>query len=72
MTVIVIWGAIAIASGVLAAVLAGIKNRDYSFWIAWSFLVPPVVLWLLMMPKRSGPRPRQPPLDTLDRHDSIH
>lgn len=64
---IVVWGLIAIGSGVLAGVLAGVKNRDYSFWIAWSFLVPPLVLFLLLLPKLDGPRPRRPSVDEQER-----
>lgn len=64
---IVIWGLLAIASGVLAGVLAGVKNRDYSFWIGWSFVFPPMVLLLALMPKLPGPRPRRPSLDHEDR-----
>jgi hypothetical protein len=68
---IVIWGITAIGASLLAGLFAGWKNRDYSFWMAWCFLVPPLVLWLLIMPKLAGPRPRQPKLDTLDRQDSV-
>jgi hypothetical protein len=64
---IVVWGAAAIAASVLAGFLAGVKNRDYSFWMAWCFVLPPLVLWLVLLPKRPGPRPRQPTLDQLDR-----
>ena len=67
---IVVWGAAAIAASVLAGFLAGVKNRDYSFWMAWCFLLPPLVLWLLVLPKRQGTRPRQPTLDQLDRDSS--
>jgi hypothetical protein len=69
---IVIWGACAIIGSALAGILAGIKNRDYSFWMAWCFLVPPLVLFLLFLPKREGPRPRQPSLDEQDRRDSTY
>jgi hypothetical protein len=65
---IVIWGLVAIASGVLAGILAGIKNRDYSFWIAWCFLLPPLLLFLVMLPRFDGPRPRKPSLDEQERH----
>ena len=68
---IVIWGVVAIGASTLAGLAAGWKNRDYSFWMAWSFLVPPLVLWLLIMPRNKGPRPRQPRLDALDRGDSV-
>ena len=67
---IVLWGVIAITASILAAILAGVKNRDYSYWVAWSFLVPPLVLWLLLLPKNKGPRPRQPRLDDIDRHEN--
>ena len=43
--------------------LAGTKNRDYSFWIAWCFVLPPLVFVLLLLPRYQGPRPRQPRLD---------
>lgn len=68
MKLIVIWGLTAIASAVLAGILAGVKNRDYSFWIAWCFLLPPLVLFLLILPRYQGTRPRRPSLDESDRH----
>jgi hypothetical protein len=64
---IVVWGLIALGSAGLAGVLAGVKNRDYSFWIAWAFLVPPIVLFLMLLPRLEGERPRQPSLDDHDR-----
>lgn len=66
MTYIVIWSAIAVGSTILAAILAGVKNRDYSFWMAWAFLVPPSLLILLLLPKLKGLRPRRPTLDEED------
>lgn len=64
---IVIWGLAAITAAALAGFVAGWKNRDYSYWMAWCFLVPPLLLWLIFMPKRQGPRPKRPSLDDLDR-----
>ena len=64
---IAIWGVTAVSAAALAGLLAGAKNRDYSFWMAWCFLIPPLVLWLAMLPRLSGPRPRRPSLDELDR-----
>jgi len=64
---IVIWGLIALGSATIAGVLAGIKNRDYSFWIAWCFIVPPLVFFLLLLPRYQGPRPRRPSLDEQER-----
>ena len=34
---IVAWGLVALAGLMLAGVLAGIKNRDLSFWMSWCF-----------------------------------
>jgi hypothetical protein len=67
---IVLWGGTAIVASFLGGILASIKNRDTSAWIAWSFLVPPIVLWLLLLPRNTGPRPRRPTLDELDRHEN--
>jgi hypothetical protein len=59
---IVTWGFIALGAATLGGILAGIKNRDYSFWIAWCFVLPPLVLFLLLLPRLEGPRPRRPSL----------
>lgn len=67
---IVAWGVLAIVSAALAGFLASWKNRDYSYWMAWTFIVPPLVVWLLLMPKRVGPRKRRPSLDELDRMEN--
>ncbi len=64
--VIAIWGIVAVASAIAAGIVAGAKRRDYSFWAAWSFLVPPVLLILLLMPSNKGPRPRRPSIDELE------
>lgn len=69
MKLIAIWGLCAVSGAILAAVFAGQKNRDYSYWIAWCFLFPPLVIWLMLMPKNPGPRPRRPRLDEIDRRD---
>jgi hypothetical protein len=65
--VIVIWGAVALAAGIAAFVLAGIKNRDSSAWAAWCVIIPPLVLALALAPKNPGPKPRRTKLDELDR-----
>ena len=51
---------IMILSGILGGILAGLKNRDYSYWIAWSFVLPPALIVLAFLPTRKGPRPRRP------------
>ncbi|MDX2205350.1 MAG: hypothetical protein NW223_21560 [Hyphomicrobiaceae bacterium] len=65
--VIAIWGLTAIASSLIAALVAGYKRRDHSFWAAWSFMFPPMLLVLLVMPMNRGPRPRRPSLDEEER-----
>jgi hypothetical protein len=67
---IVIWGLAAMVASALAGLVAGWKNRDYSFWMAWCFLLPPLLLWLVVMPRRQGPRPKRPSLDDIDRIES--
>ena len=61
--IIAIWGVAAVVSAVLAGIIAGIKRRDHSFWAAWSFLFPPMLLILLVMPSNKGPRPRRAGVD---------
>ena len=60
---VVIWGGVAVAAAAVAGLLAGVKNRDYSAWIAWCFVLPPLVFILLLLPRYQGVRPRQPRLD---------
>lgn len=66
MAVIVIWGAVAFLATAIAGVLAGIKNRDISFWMGWSFVFPPLILYLLFLPRNQGRRPRRRSLDEED------
>ncbi len=56
--VITIWGLTAIAVSLIAGVLAGIKNRDVSYWMGWCFILPPMLVALLMIPKLAEPRIR--------------
>ena len=71
MLAIVIWGLTAIASCLLAGVIAAVKNRDHSFWMGWCFLIPPMLIPLLLMPRNTGPRPRRPSLEELDRAEGL-
>lgn len=64
---IVVWGLVALGSALIAGILAGVKNRDYSFWIGWCFLLPPLVLFLALLPRHEGVRPRKPTLDEQER-----
>ncbi|MCL4767373.1 MAG: hypothetical protein KJZ80_14185 [Hyphomicrobiaceae bacterium] len=63
--IVVIWGLTAITAAVIGGLLAGFKKRDYSFWMAWSFMFPPSVLLLLVLPPLHR-RPRRPTLDDED------
>ncbi len=56
-----------ILSGIAGGILAGLKNRDYSYWIAWTFLLPPSLIVLALLPTRRGPRPRRPTIDEEER-----
>ena len=57
MAYIVIWGVTAFLAALLAGILANMKNRDYSSWAAWCFLLPPLVIALILTPKNNGPTP---------------
>ncbi len=63
--VVVVWGAVAITATLIGGLLAGLKKRDYSFWMAWSFLFPPAILLLLVLPSLDR-RPRRRTLDEED------
>ena len=66
-TLVAVWGSVAIASALLALIVAGIKRRDHSFWAAWSFMFPPMLLVLLITPANKGERPRRLSLDEEER-----
>lgn len=66
---IAIYGSIAIVAAVAAAVLAGVKRRDYSFWAASTLLFPPLLIVLVMLPKNLGARPVRAPIDNDDHND---
>ncbi len=54
---IVIWGLTAIGSSLLAAIVAGLKNRHVSHWVGWCFLFPPMLIALFLIPALKQPRP---------------
>lgn len=53
---IVIWGLTAIATSLLAGAVAGVKNRDVSYWMGWCFVLPPMVVALFLIPALKEPR----------------
>jgi hypothetical protein len=63
---VAIWGVVSFASAFIAGIVASAKGRNHSFWAAWSFLVPPMLLIALLMPTNKGPRVRRPTLDELE------
>jgi hypothetical protein len=65
--VIAVWGLIAIGAAVAGGIIAAARNRDHSWWAAWCFVLPPMLIVLLILPRNAGPRPRRPTLDEEDR-----
>ena len=45
------------------------KRRDYSFWLTLSFLFPPAVLMLFLMPNNDGARPQRRGMDAQEDHE---
>jgi hypothetical protein len=68
---IVIWAICALAAGIAAGIMAASKNRSSSVWVAWCFVLPPLLLVLWLLPERRGPRPRRRSLDEEDREDDL-
>lgn len=59
MTYIVIWGLTATLAAIIGGMVAAAKNRDYSAWAAWCFIIPPLVIAILLTPKNTGPPPQR-------------
>lgn len=56
---IALWGVIALSSTVAGGIIAYVKRRDHSFWAAWCFIFPPMLIVLVMLAsnrQRSVPR----------------
>ena len=70
MTGIVIWGVLGVAGMLAAAILADRKNRNRSFWMAWSFILPPLALVLAFLPRADEP-PKKPRSPEEEREDDI-
>jgi len=64
---IALWGLVAIGAAVVGGILAAARNRDHSWWAAWCFVIPPMLIVLLLLPRHTGPRSRRPSLDEEDR-----
>jgi hypothetical protein len=50
-TFIAVYGSLMILSAALSGIVALFKRRDTSYWITASFLFPPALILLLLMPK---------------------
>ena len=64
---IVLWGVVSVAASVTAGVVAAAKNRDHSWWAAWCFVLPPMLIFLFLLGPNKGARPRRPSMDEEDR-----
>lgn len=59
-TVIALWGVLALGCAIIAGVVAAAKNRDHSWWAAWCFVLPPILVLLLVLPaNKAAPRKRR-------------
>ncbi len=67
-TWIVVWGVTCTLAAAIAGGLAGYKNRDYSFWMGWTFVFPPMVIILFFLPHLAGERPKRTSLDEEDKN----
>ena len=67
LSMIVLITLVMFASGLIAAYVSHLKNRDVSYWAAWGFLFPPSLIVLIMLGTHQGQRPRRPTLDEEDR-----
>lgn len=63
---IVIWAAIATLSAIACGFLANARNRNASMWAAWGFVLPPVLIILLLLPRNRGLRRVSPSFDEED------
>ncbi len=63
----------ALVAAIIASIVAPIKNRHAGFWMIFSFLFPPTILLLIILPKgrRIHNYGRDPFLDHDDRDDRL-
>jgi hypothetical protein len=69
MTFIAVYGSLMIVSAILSGIVALFKRREASYWITLSFLFPPAIIILLLMPRNTLPRPRRLSLDEQEERD---
>jgi apolipoprotein N-acyltransferase len=68
---IVAWGLVSLLAAVVGGVLAYVRNRDHSWWAAWCFIFPPLLVFLIFLPRNPGPKPRRQSLDDEDRQHEL-
>jgi hypothetical protein len=62
----------ALVAGLLAGIIAPAKRRHGGYWVLFSFLFPPSVLLLLILPRgRFHHNPRRDPFQDSDDHDDL-
>jgi uncharacterized membrane protein len=62
----------ALTGALIAGVVAPAKRRHPGYWLIFSFLIPPIVLVLLILPKGHGVHNSMDPyLDRDDRDDLL-
>lgn len=64
---IALWGLVAVGAAIAGGIIAAARNRDHSWWAAWCFVFPPMLIVLLLIPRNTGARPKRPTLDEEDR-----
>ncbi|HRD76370.1 MAG TPA: hypothetical protein PK264_10575 [Hyphomicrobiaceae bacterium] len=69
MKYIVIWGVVAPLSGLAAGILAAARGRDHSYWAAWCFVAPPLLLVLALLPRATFRYTPRRSIDDDDNHD---
>ena len=66
---IAIYGTLMLVAMVAAGIVAYIKRRDVSYWMTISFLFPPAIVLLFLMPKNTGVRPRRDSLEAQEERE---
>lgn len=71
-TLITVYLTSAFLAGLIAGIVAPIKQRHPGYWVIFSFLIPPTVLLLLILPKgRFKSQQGRDPFRDEDDHDRL-
>ena len=66
---VAIYGSLMFLAAFAAGIIALFKRRDPSYWASVSFIFPPAALFLLLMARNEGPRPRRLSIDEQEERD---